>query len=110
MKRTITQNSSLHLWCDKLATELNGKSLDMRIVLKPEYRINWDKDSIKENLVKPVAKSMYGVNSTTKLETSQITKIHETIMNMLLEKFSEVDYIEFPSKEQTESYLKSFGK
>ena len=81
----------------------------MRVVLKPEYRINWDRDSIKNNLVKPIAKSMYGVDSTTGLTTAQVTKIHETIMNMLLEKFSEVDYIDFPSEETTENYYNSFN-
>ncbi len=107
-KRTSLQNRSLHLFANKLATELNSKGLDMRVVLKPEYRLNWDKDSVKENIVKPIAKALYGVDSTTKLDTSQISKIHETIMTMLQDKLPELDWVDFPSKETTEEYYNSF--
>jgi hypothetical protein len=108
MERTSLQNRSLHLFADKLATELNSKGLDMRVVLKPEYRINWDSKSVKENIIKPIAKAMYGVDSTTQLDTGQISKVHEAVMNMLIEKFTEIDYIDFPSQETTEEYYNSF--
>ena len=58
-KRTLKQNNSLHLFLQKLSTELNGRGLDMRVVLKPEYKIRWDSDSVKENLFKPLAKALY---------------------------------------------------
>lgn len=107
-KRTKLQNSSLHLAAHLLSGELNAKGLDMRVVLKPDYKIRWDKDSIKENIIKPVAKSMYGVESTTKLTTSQISRVWEEIMQMLVDKFPTMDWVDFPSQEQTQSYLDSY--
>lgn len=109
-QRTTKQNSSLHLFCDKLATELNGKGMDMRVVLKPEYKLRWDMKSVKENLYKPIAKALYGVESTTELDTSQISKVHEQLMLMLVEKFPEVEYVDFPSEETTQEYVSSFEK
>ena len=109
-KRTILQNKSIHLFCDKLGTELNSKGYDMRIILKPEYKLRWDMGSVKENLYKPIAKALYGVESTTELTTAQVSKVHEQLMLMLVEKFPEIDFIDFPSLESTEEYIKSFSK
>ena len=110
MKRTNLQNKSLHLAAHLLSGELNSNGLDMRVVLKPDYKIRWDKDSIKENIIKPVAKSMYGVESTTKLTTAQISRVWEEIMQMLVDKFPTMDWVDFPSQEQTQSYLDSYDK
>lgn len=107
-KRTLKQNDSLHLGCHLLAGELNSRGLDQRVVLKPTFKILWDKDSIKENIIKPVAKSMYGVESTTKLTTAQISRVWEEIMEMLVDKFPTMDWVDFPSQEQTQSYLDSY--
>lgn len=107
-KRSTRQNRSLHLFADRLATELNGKGMDMRVVLKPEYRLNWDKDSVKENLIKPIIKALYGLESTTELSTAQVSKVHMQLMMMLCEKFPEIDFIDLPSQETTEEYYQSF--
>lgn len=109
-KRTLKQNKSLHLWLYKLANELNGKGLDMRVVLKPEYKIRWDMKSAKENLYKPLAKAMYGVESTTELDTGQVSRVHEELMSVLIEKFPELDYIDFPSEEATNEALQALEK
>jgi len=108
MKRTLKQNNSLYLGEDKLATELNAKGLDMRVVLKPEFKIRWDKDAIHRNLVKPVAKAMYKVDSTTELTTGQISRVWEEIMQMLVDKFPDLDWVDFPSEKQTKNYYSSF--
>lgn len=84
--------------------------MDMRVVLKPEYRLAWDMKSCKENLYKPLAKALYGKESTTELTTDEISKVHQQLMNMLIEKFPELDYVDFPSDETTESYLNSYEK
>ena len=97
-KRTLKQNNAIHLYCELLAKELNTLGLDMRVVLKPDYRIWWTTESIKENIFKPVVNAMYSVDSTTKLEKQQVDKVHEQIMQMLGEKFG-VEYIPFPSIE-----------
>lgn len=106
-QRTLKQNNSIHKYCELLAKELNTLGLDMRIVLKPDYRIWWTTESIKEAIFKPVAKAMYNVDSTTKLQTNQVDKVHEQIMQMLGEKHG-VEYIPFPSVENTDDYWKDY--
>lgn len=108
-KRSLKQNDSLHLFCSNLSAELNSRGYDMRVVLKPEYRLSWDMKSVKENLYKPLAKAMYGKESTTELTTDEVSKVHAMLMNMLVEKFPEIDYVDFPSEETTENYLNSFN-
>lgn len=107
-KRTLKQNASIHKYCDLLAKELNTLGLDMRVVLKPDYKIWWTMESIKENIVKPIAQYMYNVDSTTKLERHQVDKVHEQIMHMLCEKYPGLDYIPFPSVENTDDYWKDY--
>lgn len=109
-KRTLLQNSSLHKFCNDLAGELNGKGKYMQIVLKPTYELRWDMKAVKENLYKPIAKALYGTESTTELTTDQISKVHSQLMLMLVEKFPEIDFIDWPSEEQTNEYLNSLNE
>ena len=99
-KRTITQNSALHLWFQQLADALTEAGLDMRVVLKPEIEIKWTGASIKEYLWKPVMEKMFGNKSTTEMTTTEIDEIFEVITKHLSEKFGEwCDYVPFPSIE-----------
>lgn len=107
-QRTILQNNSIHLFCSKLATELNGKGYYMQLVLKPTYELRWEMKTVKEHLFKPIEKALLNKTSTTELETNEVTKVHEQLMLALMEKLPELDYIDFPSQEQTKSYLESF--
>lgn len=109
-KRTLKQNKAIHLFCRKLADELNSKGYDMRVVLKPNYKIRWDEKSIKENLWKPLQEAMYKIDSTTKLETKDVTRVHEELMEILQSnpELSEMDYVDFPSEQQTEEHISSF--
>lgn len=108
-KRTNKQNRSAHLWFRLLANELNGKGMDMRVVLKPEYKLRWDDKSVKENLFKPIAKALYGVDSTTNLDKKQISRVHEELMQMLVDKFPEINWVDMPSEENSEEYFNSFN-
>lgn len=109
-QRTDQQRKAIQVFCRNLAGELNGKGKYMQLVLKPTYELRWDMDAVKEHLYKPIAKALYGVESTTQLDTSQISKVHEQLMLMLVEKFPEVDYVDFPSEDSTPEYLESFAK
>ena len=109
-QRTKLQNKALHLFCNKLATELNSKGYYVQVVLKPTYELRWDTQTIKEHLWKPIQKALLNKGSTTELDTSEITKVHHELMVVLQDKLPELDFIDFPSQEQTESYLKSFEK
>lgn len=109
-KRTIPQNNSIHLFCKKLADELNGKGYYIQLVLRPTYELRWDTKSVKEHLWKPLQKATLKKESTTELETAEVNKVHEQLMLALQEKLSELDFIDFPSQKQTDSYLKSYEK
>lgn len=106
-KRTSTQNKAIHLLFTHLSDDLNTKGLDMRVVLKPEIQILWTPESVKREIWKPIMKAMYGIESTTEMNTDQVSKIYEQIAKLLGEKFG-VE-LEFPSKEQLDDYWKNYN-
>lgn len=106
--RSSRQNNSLHLYCKKLADELNGKGYYMQVVLKPTYELRWDTKSVKEHLWKPIQRAMYKIDSTTELSTADVSKVHEQLMMALQEKLTELDFVDFPSEEQTKEYLSMY--
>lgn len=105
-QRTIQQNKALHKWFTLLSDHLNELGLDMRVVMKPEWKIWWTGEAVKENMFKPLMKAMYGIESTTELSTAQINKVYEQIMQVIGERYG--INIPFPSQESTEEYLKSY--
>jgi len=117
--RTKKQNNALHKFCELLATHLNDNNLDQKVVLTGgvlkyiktllekalQYidvqllkEIPWTKESVKASLIKPLVKAMYGHDSTTKLEKSQVGDLHEVLMKHLGEKYG-LPYLEFPHEE-----------
>lgn len=94
--RTGQQNNALHLFCKMLADALNDAGKDMRIVLKPEYNIPWDTESVKTHIWKPIMKARFGKDSTTQLKkTGEIDEVHKIIMREIREKHG-IEYIPFP--------------
>lgn len=77
-KRTVLQNSSLHLWCKQIADHLNKEDLTITDVIKAETQ--WNMNTVKENVFKPVVKSLYGKDSTTKLNRNEFEKIIDTMV------------------------------
>ena len=80
----------------------------MNVVLKPSYQIQWDEEMVKNHLIKPILKAMYGKKSTTQMTTDEVNKVHERLMLALTAKWEDLDYVDFPSVETTESYYESF--
>lgn len=105
-KRTDIQNRSMHKLFTMMADEFNTKGLEMKVVLKPEYKLWWTTENVKEHLWKPVMKAMYNIDSTTELTTDQVSKVYEQIMKVIGEKFGV--YLEFPSKEQLDDYWNNY--
>lgn len=96
-QRTSQQNRAMHLFFEMLATNLNDAGLDMRKVLKPEISIPWTKQSIKDQLWRPIQEAMYSKHSTTDLlKQEEIDAIHATLTRHLAEKFH-LEHIPFPS-------------
>lgn len=101
-KRTNAQNRSMHKLFNQMSDTFNTLGLDMKIILKPEWKIWWTPEAVKKELWKPVMKAMYGIDSTTELNTAQVSKVYEMIAKNIGEKHG-VE-IEFPSKEQLDDY------
>lgn len=99
MPRTIPQNSSLHVFCTRLANTLNDMGLDMHMVLKSSYRAWWDMYSVKNHIWRPFMKAIAHVKSTKDLKKTdgKIKEIHETIMRELGE-VHHVPFIPWPAK------------
>jgi len=101
-KRTNSQNKALHLLFTQMSDTFNTLGLDMKVILKQEWKIWWTPESCKSQLFKPVMKAMYGIESTTELTTAQVSKVYEQIAKVIGEKHGVT--IEFPSKEQLDDY------
>lgn len=102
-KRTLSQNSALHLFFTNIADQLNelgevfnytgfnGKEMDM--MFTPEL--------IKNTLWKQIQKALFGIDSTKDLDTKMINDILDVIINFFAKKGIPIT---FPS--QFELYLK----
>lgn len=105
-KRTSKQNKALHLWFRLLADELNNSGLDMKKVLKPSINIPWTDKNIKEYIWKPIQNSMILKESTTEMDTKDMTKIWDVINLHIGQEFG-IEVPLLPSEEQTTNYLMS---
>lgn len=90
-----------------MSDTFNTIGLDMKVVLKPNIKIWWTPEAIKNELFKPVMKSMYGLEHTADMNTAQVSKVYEQIAKLIGEKHG-VE-IEFPSKEQLDDYWKTLS-
>ena len=97
MKRTNRQNRALHVYFQELSNSLNAAGLDMRTVLKPGVQIPWNEKTIKSHLWKPIQKAMLEKESTTELDSAEISKVYEVLNRHLGEMFG--FSIPFPSDE-----------
>ena len=94
-QRTTLQNSSLHLYCERLAEELNNAGITQKLVLQC-VELDWSADSIK-SLFRSLGRAKYGIKSTSELTTKQLTDIYDEL-NRIMAKFG--IHIPFPSEEE----------
>ena len=67
------------MYCDSLSKSLNEAGYDQVMTIKlfkGGFELPWTMVAIKE-LFKKIAKEMYGVDSTTKLNTVQIQEVYK---------------------------------
>jgi hypothetical protein len=79
---TSLQMRSIHLYFKLLSEALNAAGLDMKAVmdrLSKNAMIPWSASAIKERLWRPVIINTYDKESTTKLETSEISGGYEAL-------------------------------
>ena len=108
-QRTIQQNKSLHLWLTLLADALNdsGQCLgDGRLVRLP---IRFTPENLKETVLRPYMESLWGITSTTKLDTTQIKELYKDLDLICAERTGV--HIEWPSEHSlAESQREQYAK
>lgn len=98
-QRTLSQNNAIHKYLDLVARELQNQGQTMRDVIQklPELEVLPTTKTLKEIVWKPIQKASLGKESTTELETAEVTLVYD-IMSMFLSKHFQID-IPFPSNE-----------
>lgn len=99
MNRTIQQNKSMHKFFTMVAEKCNEIGVDQKAVFEARNA----EIPVTEHTIKAIWQSvqdqMFGKSSTTELETSEVSRVHEIVMKALGEKLG-VPYVEFPSDER----------
>ena len=99
MRRTDRQNRALFLYLTQLANELNAHGIDQRLFLDnlKAYEIPITKEFLHE-VFKRVQAGMFLTDSTTKLETDQVSQVYDAV-NMFTSTVFGVS-TPFPSEEE----------
>lgn len=87
--RTAKQNSSLHKYLAELTVNLNNAGWDMIHTLgriSNRAGIPWTPSSVKERLFRPVMLAMFDTESSTKLDTKQMSEAYEALNQVTADK------------------------
>jgi len=99
-KRTIPQNSALHLWLTHIEAHCWERGFTLKDLYKKPGETPITRNSLKEYF-KRIANLMYGVDSTTQLKKAQMSKVVDTCQRIWAES---LDYSDpFPSMESMEN-------
>ena len=97
--RTELQNRSIHKYFELLCNALNDAGMDMIATMKRLSKkaiIPWSPYAIKERLWRPVQVDTYGKESSTKLNTDEISVVYEALNNVTSSKLGVS--VPFPDK------------
>ena len=102
--RTTNQNSALHMLFGIMTNQLNELGLEFHYFgLKGQVlTTRYTPFICKEHLWRPIQITMFGITSTTKINTEQINEIVDVLSNWFGEKGV---VIQFPSKETIEKMI-----
>lgn len=102
--RSNKQNKALHLLYSIICTNLNDIGLTYKYIgLKGAViETRYTSHIVKEFIWRPIQIAMFNVQSTTKINTTQINEIVDVLAKFHAEKGI---VIEFPSKEQIEKLI-----
>jgi hypothetical protein len=69
------------LWCKWVAEALNDAGLEMVVNLPTgkQWTIPWSKDTVKENIWRPVQEAIIGKQSTTEAYRPEYNQVYEVI-------------------------------
>ena len=93
--RSSKQNRALHLWFTQVSDLLNNKGITFESVAGLESM--YTGEYIKVVWFKEMAKALFDIDSTTKLNSSQINQIFDVVSKHISEMTGE--FIDFPSIE-----------
>jgi len=98
--RTILQNSSMHKYFSLVAQSLNDTGLSMQKVMEAitKIEIEWTMSAVKETIWRNFQKALLEKESTTQLETDEVSKVYKYVDFWLQDRFG-VDHINIPSVE-----------
>ena len=82
-KRTARQNNSIHKLFEEVASELNDRGIDMRVLVK-NLQVAHTKDSVK-GIWKAIGEAKYGKKSTTELTSKEIDEVYDEFNKLLSE-------------------------
>jgi hypothetical protein len=93
--RSTRQHNALHLLFRQLATGLNDAGFMQKHPFNEEFEIPWSENSIKEMFFKPIIEQMYGIKSTRKLGTTQLSESANAMIDAINMKLGV--FVPFPS-------------
>jgi len=106
-KRSLSQNSALHLFFQWVSDELNNMGLTFNFngIKGMELEIPYTSTLVKECLWKPIQITLFDIDSTTKLDNIMINKILDVLIFFFAKNGIE---IHFPNK--FDLMVKELGK
>ena len=94
--RTLTQNKSIHKYCEQLSDAFNDAGLDMETILKKGVAIPWDAHNTKKLIWHAVQLPMTGKKSSKDLLTNEVSKVYDVVNRHISETFGV--FVPFPSR------------
>lgn len=95
-QRTNLQNASLHKFCSDVARDLNEEGITFNMFFKDGIEVPWTMEIVKDNVWRPVQKTITKETSTTKPTRKEYNEIYELINRKLT---SWGLFVEWPSRE-----------
>ena len=84
--RTISQNKSLHLYCEQVAVALNDAGYDVRTFFRDDFVVPFSQHIVKDNMWRKIQKAITGKESTTKASKKEYIEIYEHMNRLLADK------------------------
>lgn len=98
VKRTDAQSNAIHLWCQQQADHWNESGYDMMKVLEKAVPVKWTKETVKETIWRKVQKAIIHKESTTNLDTKEVSEVYDQINSGLSN--NKIPIVAFPSREE----------
>ena len=102
LNRTLSQNNSIHLYCDLVADKLNQSGQTVQTFFKADIPMPFSMIIVKELVWKFFQKRMLEKDHTARLTTDEVTKIYDAMNIHLAEKYGVS--VPFPSIDNLRTY------